>query len=176
MIFPCKDGHICIHQFGGGSANFVASSLNMVKWMDEEGMAPEWLKKIDWANDYDATKLDRKLVDKVNEALAAFLVTKFKEDVFREGHTRKILIAPVNNVKDICESEQFKARDFWVDVPHPELGVSLTYCGPVAKVSQAPMSIRRRAPLIGEHNNEIYRREMGLSEDEMLLLKQSAVI
>jgi crotonobetainyl-CoA:carnitine CoA-transferase CaiB-like acyl-CoA transferase len=36
--------------------------------------------------------------------------------------------------------------------------------------------IRRRAPLIGEHNEEIYKKELGLSAEELMVLKQSGII
>ena len=38
------------------------------------------------------------------------------------------------------------------------------------------MKIRRRAPLIGEHNREIYCGELGLSEEELEMLKEVGVI
>jgi formyl-CoA transferase len=34
----------------------------------------------------------------------------------------------------------------------------------------------RRAPLIGEHNEEVYINELGLSKEELLTLKQAGVI
>ena len=37
-------------------------------------------------------------------------------------------------------------------------------------------SIRRRAPLIGEHNLEIYEKELGLSRQQLTVLKESGVI
>jgi formyl-CoA transferase len=43
-------------------------------------------------------------------------------------------------------------------------------------MSEARCTIRRRAPLIGEHNQEIYKGELGLSDEELGILKQAAVI
>jgi crotonobetainyl-CoA:carnitine CoA-transferase CaiB-like acyl-CoA transferase len=34
----------------------------------------------------------------------------------------------------------------------------------------------KRAPLIGEHNDEIYQKELGLSKDELFILKKENVI
>jgi len=41
---------------------------------------------------------------------------------------------------------QLKARDFWTEIPHAELGGTLTYPRPCVAFSEAPCDIRRRAP------------------------------
>jgi crotonobetainyl-CoA:carnitine CoA-transferase CaiB-like acyl-CoA transferase len=74
------------------------------------------------------------------------------------------------------ENPHFKARGFWVRVEHPELEDTLTYCGSPIKLSEPVWSIRRRAPLIGEHNGEVYEKELGFSKDRLALLKQAGVI
>jgi crotonobetainyl-CoA:carnitine CoA-transferase CaiB-like acyl-CoA transferase len=76
----------------------------------------------------------------------------------------------------VYEDQQLRARDFWVPVFHPELGEPISYCGPFVKLSETPIKYRRRAPLIGEHNEEIYQKEIGLSKRELILLKQAQVI
>jgi formyl-CoA transferase len=69
-----------------------------------------------------------------------------------------------------------KSRDFWVEVNHPELSTSITYHGAFAKLSQTPITIKRRAPLIGEHNLDIYQGELGLSRSRLAALQQAGVI
>jgi formyl-CoA transferase len=59
---------------------------------------------------------------------------------------------------------------------HPELGSTIVYPGPSLKLSETPLSLRRRAPLIGEHNEEIYLGELGLSVERLEALKQIGVI
>ena len=88
---------------------------------------------------------------------------------------RRILLYPVSTMKDILESPQLAARDFWRQVEHPELDTTITYPGAFATASGTPLQLSRRAPLIGEHNEEVYR-EMGLSVEEILTLKQAGVI
>jgi formyl-CoA transferase len=43
-------------------------------------------------------------------------------------------------------------------------------------MSATPIEYRRRAPLIGEHNREVYVGELGLTEDEMAALQTKSVI
>jgi crotonobetainyl-CoA:carnitine CoA-transferase CaiB-like acyl-CoA transferase len=53
---------------------------------------------------------------------------------------------------------------------------SITYHGPFLKTSETFDRVYRRAPLIGEHNEEVYIRELGMSKEELLTLKQMEVI
>jgi len=98
-------------------------------------------------------------------------------DLYLEGaFQRQILVAPVSNTKDISEDIQLRARNYWVHLDHPELGQSLPYCGPFIKMSATPISYQRRAPLIGEHNREIYIEELGLAEDHLKALRDKKII
>lgn len=176
IYFKCKDGYVMILAIGGNEP-YVSSSKALVKWMEEEGMAPDWLLTLDWWNDYNASKLKQELADKVGEAIEAFTMTKTKEELYLKGaYERAMLIAPVANTRDISEDIQLKARNFWVEMYHPELGRNIPYCGPFIRLSETPIQYRRRAPLIGEHNQEIYGGELGLKDAELKALKEKGVI
>ena len=86
------------------------------------------------------------------------------------------MMYPVATTGDMLENPQLAARGFWVQIEHPELGASITYPGAFGHFSEAPIRITRRAPLIGEHNEEIYGKELGISKDRLLILKQAGVI
>jgi crotonobetainyl-CoA:carnitine CoA-transferase CaiB-like acyl-CoA transferase len=77
---------------------------------------------------------------------------------------------------EVVAFEQLATRDYWRDVEHAECGASFRYPGPFAKLSETPIEYRRRAPLIGEHNDEIYVDELGLSGAEMAGLRERGVI
>ena len=57
-----------------------------------------------------------------------------------------------------------------------KLGDTITYPGPPVRSSEHYWFIRRRAPLIGEHNEEIYGRELGLSSEQLAAMQDSGVI
>jgi benzylsuccinate CoA-transferase BbsE subunit len=176
IYFACKDGSVMI-LVQGGTEPFVSSSSRLVKWMAEVNMAPDWLKKLDWKGDYDATTMGQAIADRVGKAIEAFTLTKTKAELYEEGAIkRKILIAPVYTTGDICEDIQLQARDYWVKLAHPELNAILTYCGPFIRMSETPLVNARRAPLIGEHNAEIYSGELAISGPELELLKEKKVI
>ena len=92
-------------------------------------------------------------------------MTSHTASEFIEGTQRRgISTALVNSPEDLLKDPQLQARSYFVDVAHPELGVSLKYPGAPYRLSMTPWRITRRAPLIGEHNAEIYEEELGLAE------------
>jgi len=177
QLFKCKDGAIVFEVYGGGIASLVQSTQNMVQWMAEEGMAPDWLVNYNWVEDYDTSRVTQEEVDRVEQQFAKFFMTKTKAELFEQAFKRGIILAPVYTVEDICGSEHLRARNFWVKVKHDELKSTLLYCGLLNNgFSKTPGRIRRRAPLIGEHNLDIYEGELGFSREEICILKNAGVI
>src|SRR5690606_19857279 len=152
---------------------FVSSSRRLVKWMAEYKMAPGWLINLDWRLDYNANTMGQAIADKVGEAVEKFTLTQSKTDLYLEGAIkRQILLAPVSTARDISEDIQLQARDYWTKIEHPELKEELAYCGPFVKMSETPILYRRRAPLIGEHNAEIYSKEIDIPEQQLRSKKE----
>ena len=81
---------------------------------------------------------------------------------------------PKYTPEDIAGDAQLEARKYWIPVEHPELGETITYPGAIAKTSLTSQ-VKKRAPLIGEHNQEIYQ-ELGFAKDELSNLKEAGVI
>ncbi|MCH8109248.1 MAG: CoA transferase [Chloroflexi bacterium] len=157
-VHPCKDGFVTTMLTGGPRAS--TSIAPVVSWMEEEGAAPDFMTGRDWTT-WEMDKLIEsgeegiRDIQGVHDAIDSFFLTKTKAELYERALTKRFLLAPCNTPKDMVEDPQLKARDFWVDVHHPELGASLTYLGPYIKLGESPIKISRRAPLIGEHNEEI---------------------
>ena len=131
--------------------------------------------------DYDWLNLDPKLpqqeVEVWHKEFGEFLKTKTKEELFDYGIKNDFMLVPVTTLKDVVESPQLAAREFWVNVDHPELGEKIRYPGwPIKWTEMPPYGPQRRAPLIGEHNEDIYVGELGLSKESLVLLKTRGVI
>lgn len=173
LLWPCKDGYVTFALMGGKLG--AKSNAVVARWIVDEGMAPEFFKKIDWPK-LDMAKQTQEEQDRLEEVVARFFAKYTKAELYRRANQEGILLCPQSSCKDILEDDQLRSRDFWAKVEHPELGVTLTYPGPFLKASGTPPVIRQRAPLIGEHNHEIYRGELGLTEDEMSKMRRSRVI
>jgi crotonobetainyl-CoA:carnitine CoA-transferase CaiB-like acyl-CoA transferase len=110
------------------------------------------------------------------DALAAFFVTRTKDDLFREAVKRGLLIAPVATTADVFESGQLRERDYWTPIEHPSEVGTVTYPGPFAKFSEAPITYRRPPPDLGEHNEEVYQELLDLDAEAVIALRAANAI
>jgi crotonobetainyl-CoA:carnitine CoA-transferase CaiB-like acyl-CoA transferase len=81
----------------------------------------------------------------------------------------------VNNIAEMMEHPQVKAREMLVDIEYPGIG-TLPLSGIAIKMSETPGSIERRPPKVGEHNEEVYVDILGLSSEEISKLAVEGVI
>jgi crotonobetainyl-CoA:carnitine CoA-transferase CaiB-like acyl-CoA transferase len=173
-VWPCKDGFVCMMLVGGGHKGNVNSSTELVKYAVSQGMALE-LKDYDWST-MDVSTISQEERTHIEDILMPFMLSKTKKELHEIAIEKGILLMPVNKISDLFESQQLLARNYWVKVEHPELADSITYPGAPYKFNEGKWNIWRRAPLIGEHNEEIYMMEMGFSKEEVLLLRANNVI
>jgi len=173
VFWPCKDGYLNFIIYGGEAGRKTNQAL--VEWMDSKGMAPEFLKKKDWSS-FNIAAVTQEEIDQMEEPIARFFREIAKKEFLEEVIQREMLGYPVATVEEIFEDPQLKARDFWQSVEHPELGTSFVYPDGFGKFSDAACKIWRRAPLIGEHNQEIYRAELGMEKEELQKLTEEGVI
>jgi crotonobetainyl-CoA:carnitine CoA-transferase CaiB-like acyl-CoA transferase len=172
-IWPCKDGYIMWRYTGGPNA--VRHSLPLANWIVEEGLADDWFKNFDWAN-FSHYATTQETVDRMEALTAKFFITKTKAELMEGAIKYRIMLYPLSTTADLLESPQLEARHFWTEVQHSELGTGITYPGTWAVNSETSPKITRRAPLIGEHNREIYEEEMGISPLEFDQLKRNGII
>ncbi len=78
------------------------------------------------------------------------------EDLWREGQARRICFSPVFSMPQLAAQEQLRSRHFFVEVTHPQAG-KLTQLGAPYQLGEAWLKIRRPAPQLGEHTEEILK-------------------
>lgn len=175
-VFPCKEGFVTTSPDGGAS-RAARDWPKWIRFMDQEGVSPpDWFRNFDFARDYDRNVRSEETVAKVEGAMGDFFQTKTKHELFDFANKNLISLVPVSSAKDVVEADHFKAREYWTQVEYPELGDTLTHCGAPVKLSEAPWKIRRRAPVVGEDNEQVYLRELGLSPQEYMLMRRATVI
>lgn len=157
-IFRCKDGYVDIGQLSG-----VALWERFVNWLESEGAVGD-LKEAKWEDPF--YRASPEAIESGNRVLKEFLARHTAADIFNRGQKSGVVIGPVNTPADIVNDPHFEHRDFFVPVEHPELGATLRYLGAPYKLSGTPWKIARRAPMIGEHNAEVYGEGFGFPARE----------
>ena len=173
VFWPCQDGYLNFIIYGGEAGRRTNQAL--VEWMDSKGMAPDFLKQKDWKI-FDIAQVCQEEIDRMEAPIGDFFQGVSKAEFFKEVVKRQMLGYPVASVKEIYADPQHQARSFWQTIEHPELQTSIDYPGGFAKFSNGACKIWRRAPLIGEHNQEIYGQELAMSPAEIAELKKQGVI
>jgi crotonobetainyl-CoA:carnitine CoA-transferase CaiB-like acyl-CoA transferase len=115
-------------------------------------------------------------IDHIVEVLERWTSGHTVAELVEQGQTMHFPWAAVNSVESLWDNTQLMERGFFVEVPHPELETSFCYPGAPYKFSQSPWRISRRAPLIGEHNRQVFGDELGFSEAEIAALFSEGII
>jgi crotonobetainyl-CoA:carnitine CoA-transferase CaiB-like acyl-CoA transferase len=82
---------------------------------------------------------------------------------------------PINNVAQVFEEPQVKARGIRVDLDHPVAGKLPTVASPM-RFSASPLEHKLAPPLLGQHTEEILRERLGKSAAQIAALRAEGVI
>ena len=120
-------------------------------------------------------QIDVRKKEEFDAILTPWLLEHTKKECVERGQAAGELCAPVNTTEDLCHDPHWKGRGFWVEIEHPIAG-KLIYPGAVAKMSATPWRVRRPAPLLGQHNKEIYRDLVGYTQEDLVTLREQEAI
>ena len=111
----------------------------------------------------------------IDDLVANFVASLPAEKVYHAAQARGFTWGAVRAPEALLDDAHLHDRGFWKEVEHPELGRTFVYPGEAAIYNGSPWRISRRAPLIGEHNTQIFC-ELGLSRSELCVLAENRVI
>jgi crotonobetainyl-CoA:carnitine CoA-transferase CaiB-like acyl-CoA transferase len=159
-ILPCKDGYI------------GAITVTAQKWP----VLCEWMGMSELVDDPRfKTPADRALnIDELDATMIAWLIEHEQEELFREGQRRRLPFGIPASAKQLLESPHLNARGYFIPVDHPATG-EIKYPGAQVKFEGMPYKLNR-APLLGEHNEDIYCDHLGFSKEDLVRLRQQGVI
>ncbi|MCB6610016.1 CoA transferase [[Clostridium] symbiosum] len=132
---------------------------------------PEWAQKEPF--------IDQKDRDAHFEELKVYLREEAKkydtEELFFKIQAQGTACAPICSAEQVYNSPQTKAREFFEEIEHPVAG-KLEYPGMPYKFSDIRISENHGAPLLGQHNEEIYCSRLGYTKGDLVKLKEAGVI
>lgn len=169
-VAQCKDGYVMHCSLGDWTS--------LVEWVKGDGKGQD-LDKPDWEDLQYRKNNAEQLFDMLDDWAKDYSVAELMEG----AQLCRIPYAMVRPPEALVDDPQLKARGFFSDIEHPELAElgqssrqSIPYPGGPFFFTKTPWRISRRPPLLGEHNQDIYRGELGLSQERLDGLAQDGVI
>ena len=98
-----------------------------------------------------------------------------RKPLFQASGERRLVFGMAQDAGDLFDCPQLRERGFYVEVDHPAAGVA-EYPGMGPTLSEGPFEVRYPAPLLGQHNREVYGEELGYSKGQLTALKESGAI
>ena len=87
----------------------------------------------------------------------------------------QVAASPSFSSEGLFKDPHLQERGFFQQVDHPVIGKDWVVA-PSWKLSETPAEIRRHAPLLGEHNDLVFRQMLGMSPEEIKKLEEEQVI
>lgn len=112
--------------------------------------------------------------DELEAIVYAWAAGEDAKELYRHAGAARAPVAFVHTLGDLLESDQLRAREYFHEVEHPVAG-RRTYPGPPVRMGEIEWEAGR-APLLGEHNQEVYCGELGLAAGELARLRAAGVV
>ncbi|HZO81436.1 MAG TPA: CoA transferase [Candidatus Binataceae bacterium] len=159
----CRDGYVMHCTLGDWTS--------LVEWVNGDGKAQD-LTGAEWTDVAKRRDDAEHLFDVLDEWVKDYA----RDELLERAQMLRLPYASVRNPEELFDDEQLRARGYFHEVEHPELGRSFRYPGAPYFFNGSPWRIRRRPPLVGEHTGEILAGELGMNAQELAALAAEGVI
>jgi CoA:oxalate CoA-transferase len=158
-VFPAKDGYLGLHIMPRNWPWF-AKAIGRPELIEDERFKDAF------------SRLQNN--DELEAIVYEWASRQDPREAYEAAGAARAPIAFVHTISDLFESNQLRSRDYFKRVEHPTAGET-TLPGPPFRMSEVEPSAGR-APLLGEHNQELYCDEMGLTAVELVRLRTTGVV
>ena len=163
LVHECADGYVVVFPIGG-------ALTKLVEWCVRDGIvSKDWLTAEDWPM-YHVKVLQQQpvahTIDEILDAVSRYVRDKTKFRLLEEGLDQGVSMAPVSNMEDLVRFRHLEERGYWLTAPLPN-GKDVPVPGVFAHSTATPMQVRRWAPRLGEHNQEVLGGLLGLAPSQI---------
>ena len=156
---PARDGWVIPHATRNREWNDFCTIVNEPRLMDPK---------------YSSSKGRIENAEEMDRLLGAALLKIDRFDLFHRANQKRLLCGVVQTPRDLATCEQLAARGFFREIDHPVAG-RLRFPGPTFNASDGGFTLRRRPPLLGEHNEEVLGDLLGYGEAKRRTLAEGTV-
>jgi CoA:oxalate CoA-transferase len=132
---------------------------------------PEWIN----AEKFNTQKARESNFEKLKVRLGEEALKYDTEDFFHRVQANGTACAIVCSAEQVYKSPQTQARNFFIEVEHPAAG-KLMYPGHPYILSKTPPRNHQGAPLLGQHNEEVYCNRLGYTKQDLVKLREAGAI
>ena len=161
-IMPCKDGFVCLYPLRLEQYLRFLEMIGNPGWQEN----PRYRDRRAMAEEYP---------EEAEALIAPWFRERTKEEIFKLCMKHKVPCAPVRTTDEVANDPHLKERGYFADVDHPSAGV-LAHPGSPFRLSRTPGGIGGPAPLLGQHNADIYCGRLGLPREELARLRMAGVV
>ena len=111
----------------------------------------------------------------VTEAMNGWLAQRDTATALADLEAARVPAGPVLELGEVLEHPQVKARDMLQYVDYPDSPKAVPLANTAFRLSETPGAIRHRAPLLGEHTDEVLR-EIGYTDSELAALRDAEAV
>ena len=159
--YRCKDGIILIYGIVPAFWPRIAAWMGMPELLEDPRFSTPLARPLHHG-DFDAI-------------LMPWLLEHTQQELVRSAQAHRIPVTPVYTIDEVLRDPQFNARGFFVKIEHPLAG-KITYPGVPFKLPEASSQPQRPAPLLGQHNHEVFCGRLGYTAGELVRLSEGGVI
>lgn len=159
--YPCKDGMILIYGFLPAFWPRIAAWMDMPELLEDERFIDP-VARPEHHGDFEAI-------------LYEWLAERNQQDLIRSAQAQRIPVSPVYRIDEVLKDPQFNARNAFEEIDHPMTG-KIIYPGLPFRLPETPSVPQKPAPLLGQHNREIYMDVLGYSAEDLTRLRARRII
>jgi CoA:oxalate CoA-transferase len=160
-LVPCRDGHVVI----------TAAQDRQWKGLVEAMGNPPWAQEEMCRDEIQRSQHRDEIQPRIEEWTSRYT----GDEIYRRAQERSAPVGPVRTVAEVMAWEQARRRGFFAEIEHPEAG-RLEYPTAAYRASETPWRAERPAPLLGQHNDEVYCRRLGHPRRDLARLSAAGVI
>ena len=159
-LMPARDGYVAPSVQGSRPWEVIANLIGLEELLDEKF----------------STGAGRVAHgEELKELLTKGLAQWDRMPLFLASGEARLVFGMAQDAGDLFNCPHLEARDFFVEVDHPVVGQA-KYPGMAVRLPGEPLTDSQPAPLLGQHNSEIFGQELGYSAQDLVSLRQLGVI
>lgn len=165
LTFPgptkCRDGYAAINVLSGDHWQRLCQWTGMDDVLEDPEMANAALRGAH--------------TEELRPRIVAWAKDKTRREIFYDGQQWRLPIGLYSTVEDLLSEQQFQERGYFAETTSNGVG-NVSMPGAPYKASATPWELRRPAPALGQHNDEVFRGLLGCSDHEVLEFRRAGVV